>query len=160
VNLGSLTRRLPSLPSGWLGSERRHRRFWVHEGRAHIEVRTVSRPGSEPVAERVREACTRLEGVHWAEVNGVVGRVVVAFDPETADVGAILDAVAEVEDAEGVADEPFESARAEHPGDRDSLRAAGFALAADVAAMGLAFTGSVLRETPIPAEVSAVFGFA
>ncbi|MGZ4707186.1 MAG: HAD-IC family P-type ATPase [Acidimicrobiales bacterium] len=159
MKIESLNRLLPSLPFDWWSDGRRHRRYWAGDGKAHIEVKTASRPGSEQFTSRLKDAVERLEGVDWAEVNGVAGRLVVAFDPESIDVGELVDAVTEVEDAAGVGDARFSHARSEHPGDRDSLRAAGLTLVADLAGMGLAATSSLLRATPIPTELGAVFGF-
>ena len=155
-----LSRFLPPW-SGLLPSlGRRHRRAWVGDGRAHIEVRASSRPGSEPLAERLKGRLEQVEGVDWAEVNGVVGRVVVAFDPGSTDVDAVLDAVEEVEQAAGVEGEHFSHTRVEHPGDGESAQAAALGLAADVAGLGLSVTGRVLNRLPLPSEIGAVVTFA
>jgi cation-transporting ATPase I len=56
---------------------RRQRRYWIGHGRAHIEVRDVHRLENVDLARRMEDELARLNGVDWAEVNVVLGRVVV-----------------------------------------------------------------------------------
>jgi cation-transporting ATPase I len=82
---------------------RAHRRTWVGNGRAHIEVRAVHRGDGRLLARRVERDLQALEGVDWAEVNAVLGRVVAAFDGDVTTVDAL---VATVEAAEAAARRP------------------------------------------------------
>ena len=88
---------------------RRHRRYWVGDGKAHIEVRAARRPGSERFARQLEAALGRLNGVDWAQVNAVVGRVVVAFDGEAVDSSEILKTIEGVEEAHDLDEERFGS---------------------------------------------------
>ena len=106
------------LPVRWTRSGRRHRRAWVGDGKAHIEVRAATRPGSEPVARHLEAALECVEGVHWAEVNAVVGRVVVAFDGDAVETDDLIEVIEEIEEAHGTHRERFGFDRADHPGDR------------------------------------------
>ena len=65
-----------------LSPGRRRRRSWIGDGKAHIEVRGVSDPKRKSLARDVERALHAVEGVQWAQVNSVAGRVVVAFDPD------------------------------------------------------------------------------
>lgn len=125
-------------------------------GRAHIEVRTATRPGSESLARQLEAALNRLEGVHWVEVNAIIGRVAVAFDGDAANVEDVLGVVESVEEATGVAGEPFSFDRPDHPGDPEPVRRAVAGLVADVAGIGMGVFGSVLRSTPIPVELAGI----
>jgi len=58
------------------------RRLWVQAGRAHIEARGVHRADSEPLIAALEGALRAVEGVHWAEVNPVLARIVVVFDAD------------------------------------------------------------------------------
>ena len=145
-----------SLPSN---RGRRRRRCWVGDGKAHIEVKTARREGSEELHERLRRELERLEGVHWAEVNAIAGRVVVAFDGESTDPADLVDVIEAVEEAHGVEGERFSHDATEHPGDGETIRRAVFALGADALAVGVSFAGVLLRSTPIPIEVGSVASF-
>src|ERR1700733_2982579 len=103
-------------PSGAPGG-RRHRRYWVGDGKAHIEVRAARRLGSERFARQLEGALARLQGVNWAHVNAVVGRVVVAFDGEAIDSSALLETIEAVEAAHDVDDVRFEFDRPDFPCD-------------------------------------------
>ena len=54
------------------------------------------------MAEHLRSALQAMKGVHWAEVNGVLGRVVVAFEEGEVDPDELVDLVAEIEEAHAV----------------------------------------------------------
>ena len=138
------------------GSGRRHRRIWVGRDRAHIEVKGVHRAGLDDLARYVEKALQELPSVHWAQVNAVVGSVVVAFDPGGADVDDLVDAVEAVEDVHGMRDERFPVDRPEHPADIEPLRRNAIAAAADVVGLGVSLFGRVLELTPIPAEVASI----
>ncbi|MDQ6697761.1 MAG: HAD-IC family P-type ATPase [Actinomycetota bacterium] len=137
-------------------SGRRHRRAWTTRGKAHIEVKTLTRPGSEPVARHLERALTAVQGVHWAEVNAVLGRVVVAFEHDQVGVDDLVTVVEGVEEAHQVHRERFSFDRPDHPGDREPFARAMTALVADGAGMALGVFGSVLRSTPLPVELASV----
>ncbi len=97
-----------------------------------------------------------MEGVNWAAVNGVAGRLIVQFDADQLDIGDLLDVVTTIEEAHGANDERFSHDRTEHPGDGESVRRSAIELAADVAGIGASFTGMLLRATPLPIELAAI----
>jgi cation-transporting ATPase I len=90
-----------------LSPGRRHRRMWVSEGRAHIEVRAVHRPAHDQLVKDLEAALNAIEGVDWAQVNVVLGRVVVVFDPEGPTVDDLVEEIEGIEEAHEVEDERF-----------------------------------------------------
>jgi len=108
------------------------------------------------MSRRVEAALERLEGVHWAEVNAVTGRVVVAFDGDALALDDLVEVVDGVEEAHDVHGERFPHDRAEHPGDVEPLHRNLVALGADVAGIGVSVFGQLLRATPVPAELATV----
>jgi cation-transporting ATPase I len=139
-----------------LGSGRRRRRVWAGRGKAHIEVRGVHRAGMEALARDVERALHAAEGVHWAQVNAVTGRVVVAFDPDGPSVDDLVGIVEGVEEAHDVEDERFPRERPEHPGDVEPLRRQAVAIGADVVALGGSLFGQFLRAAPFPVELGSL----
>jgi cation-transporting ATPase I len=128
----------------------------VGNGRAHIEVRGVHIPGRGPLTGQVESALERVEGVDWAEVNAVIGRVVVAFDGDAVDVDDLVGVVTAAEEAAGVGGERFPAGRPEHPWDVEALRRNLIAMAADVVGLGVSGFGQVLQRSPLPAELASV----
>ena len=139
-----------------LGPDRRRRRVWAADGKAHIEVRGVHLPGRKDLARDVERALHAAEGVHWAQVNVVTGRVIVAFDPDGPSVDDLVDVVEAVEEAHDVDDERFPHGRPEHPGDVEPLRRQAISVAADVAALGGSVLGQFLRAAPVPVELGSL----
>ncbi|MET9023921.1 cation-transporting P-type ATPase [Actinopolymorpha sp. NPDC004070] len=152
-------------PGSWPRRGRTTRRWWAGNGRAHVEVRGVERPGSGHLAEEFEHAVRALPGVHRAWVNAVLGRVVVEYDrnddadgdgaqPEVqAEVLAeVMDALATVERRHRLAGEPFPQ-RPDHPGDVEPRQWQLLAFGADVAALGFSVAGRALRIARLPAEV-------
>ncbi len=138
---------------------RRKRRIWAGNGRVHIEVRGIERPDSERFVHGLEKALSAVEGVHWAEVNVIAGRVVAAYDGDGVDVGDLVDVVEAVEDAHGARGAPFPATRPEHPADPEPLQRDLVALGADVLGLGVSIFGQVLRATPFPGEVAAAISF-
>src|SRR5450755_110224 len=93
---------------GWLGNSegRRQRRTTVSADghRLHIEVRGAHRPDRARLVSEVKRTLAKLDGVDWAEVDAVVGRAVVCFDPETVGIGEVIAAIEAVEAVHGAAD--------------------------------------------------------
>ena len=143
-----------------LNPGRRQRRVWVGDGRAHIEVRAVHRPGHEDVARHLEHVLQDVEGVHWAQVNAVVGRVVVMFDPDGPSLDDLLDVVDGVEEAHDISNERFPHDRPEHPGDIEPIRRNAIALGADVLGLGASVLGQLLRVVPFPVEIVSLVSLA
>ena len=75
---------------------RRHRRVASSAGVLHIEVRAGRRPGSEAMLRRLHKELAAAQGVNWAEVDGILGRVVVSFDDDAIEPDDIVDMVTAV----------------------------------------------------------------
>lgn len=139
-----------------LNPGRRHRRMWASEGRAHIEVRAVHRSGTGQLVKDLEAALSAVEGVRWAQVNAVLGRVVVVFDPDGPTADDLIEVIEGIEEAHDIGDERFPHERPEHPGDLGPLRRDTIALAADVLGLGASVFGQVLRATPFPIELASL----
>jgi cation-transporting ATPase I len=126
--------------------ERRHRRVWVDGGHAHVELAEPAAAGGPEVRRSLRQQLERLEGVEWATVNEVAGRVLVAFDRRRLRVEDVVGVVTSIERARG--GRQVFSRHDEHPADLEPLLAAIATAAVDAAAIGVAIAGKVL---PVPA---------
>ncbi|MGY2128509.1 HAD-IC family P-type ATPase [Blastococcus sp. SYSU DS0617] len=126
--------------------EARHtRRVWGDRDRIQIEVEA---PADEEPAEArrsLRRHLERLEGVEWATVNDVLGRVLVAVDTRRVGVDDVIGVVTEVEQARG-GTHVFPQ-RPDHPADLEPLLAATVSAAIDTAALGVATAAKYL---PVP----------
>ncbi|MHB8262571.1 MAG: HAD-IC family P-type ATPase [Acidimicrobiales bacterium] len=147
------------LVDGWF-SGRKHRRAWVGNGRAHIEVRASRRQGLTDFTRHVERALGAVDGVQWAEINAITGQVVVAFDPDSSGLDDLVDVVEGVEEAHGLHKERFSYDLPEHPGDIESIRRNAIALGADVAGLGVSVFGQVLSLTPLPGEIASIVALA
>ncbi|MGY1625046.1 cation-translocating P-type ATPase [Geodermatophilus sp. SYSU D00965] len=125
---------------------RHTRRVWADRGHVQLEVCAPSVEEQPEVRRALRRQLERLEGVQWATVNDVVGRVFVAFDERRVGIGDVVGAVTAIEQARGGAQVFPESV--EHPADLEPLLAAAVAAAVDTASVGVAYLAKVL---PIPA---------
>ena len=138
----------------------RRRRQWTGHGRAHIEVKGVHRPENADLARRVEDELARLKGVHWAEVNPVVGRVVVAFDDRQLDVDDLIEVIEGTEEAYGVASERFPSDRPDHPADAEAVLRQIYAIGTEILGVGLGLAARVIRTDPLLSEVAYVISLA
>ncbi|MBL3670564.1 cation-translocating P-type ATPase [Streptomyces sp. M2CJ-2] len=131
------------------GEDRGHRRVWARSGRAHIEVRGLNGRGErhERLAREVTGALREVQGVAWAEVNAVLGQVVVGAEGDRLDVDGLLELVESVEEAHGCGGEPFAGDRPHPPFDTVPAVLAGASLVAD--SFGL-LVAAVRRVTPLP----------
>jgi cation-transporting ATPase I len=137
-----------------LGSRPVHRTV---PGHSHIPVRGVRAPGAESFAKALQDTLTGLAGVSRAEVNGVLGHVLVVHDAEVR-APALVAAVEDVERRYGVGRAPFTGAA--HPADGQAILREAALAAADLAGCGLAVTGRVLRAVPLPPGVPAALALA
>lgn len=140
---------------GRMGPRRWHRRVWARRGRAHIEVHGIGEPGCEEMCTALERRLSGIEGVHWAQVIPVLGRAVVAFDPDGPTLEDLIDIVEGIEDEHRTRTEPFPADRPEHPGDTEPMRRNAIALGADALALGGSLFGQLLQLTPIPAELAS-----
>jgi cation-transporting ATPase I len=124
---------------------RHRRRVWADHGHAHVELAAPSAEDAPAVRQALRRELERLEGVQWATVNDVVGRVLVAFDERRVGVEDVVGVVTAVEQARG-GRQVFPQ-HEDHPGDLEPLLAAAVAAAVDLAALGVALGA---RRLPVP----------
>ncbi|WP_106276346.1 HAD-IC family P-type ATPase [Geodermatophilus tzadiensis] len=124
---------------------RRTPRVWAGPGVVQVEVPEPA-PDAPPDAGRtLRERLESLEGVRWAAVNEVVGRVLVAVDEGRVGVDDVVDTVGALHEA--VAGDAGLPEREDHPADLEPVLAALTSATADLLAVGLAALG---RVTPVP----------
>ncbi|NMO93089.1 cation transporter [Actinomycetospora sp. TBRC 11914] len=143
-----------------VGSGRRRRHVWTRPGHAHIEVRGLTGHGTthRRVAHAAETAVGRLRGVRWADVNGVTGQLLVAFDPDAVTLERLVAVVEASEQAVSTDDEEFPWSRPNHPADPAPLVASSVALAGDVLGMGAATAMWLARAPALPNGVRAVVG--
>ncbi len=140
---------------------RKNRRVWVKDGRAHIEVRGVHEPERAVMARMLEKTLRNVEGVDWAEVNGVLGRVVVMFDPEEGpSIDDLVDLIEDVEDMHEVGEQPFPHEKPDHPADIEPIIHTAVTLGADVVGIGVSVAEQALHLVPLPAEVPTIVSFA
>ncbi|MFB4309369.1 HAD-IC family P-type ATPase [Actinomadura sp. GTD37] len=137
------------------------RRVWSHRGRAHIQVNGLSGggPRHRRYVRTLTEALRRLDGVNWAEVNAVTGSILVAYAEHEVDLGTLVAAVQDVEDAHHAVRSP-EGAHVRPPDDEMAWTAAASALVADCAGMAGAVAGRLLGLPPAPSPVRAAVSAA
>ncbi|TYP90805.1 cation-translocating P-type ATPase [Blastococcus xanthinilyticus] len=125
---------------------RHTRRVWGDRDRLQIEVEAPTDDDAPAARSALRSRLERLEGVEWATVNDVVGRVMVAVDARRVGVEDVVGVVTEIEQARGGTG--VYPQRPDHPADLEPLLAAVLAAAVDTAAFGVATAAKYL---PIPA---------
>src|SRR5207247_2003414 len=117
----------------------RSRRSWTNEERAHLELRALEPGELAGFAGEVEAALSALDAVHWVEVNGYLGRAVVAFDAGAVTVADLVAALEAVETACGFAARPFPSQLETHPADVEPLLREAAKVGADVVSLAVAF---------------------
>ncbi|GGO12643.1 haloacid dehalogenase [Microbispora rosea subsp. aerata] len=122
-------------------------------GGVRIDLRGIGRPGSEAAAHLLEERLEAVTGVERAEVNGRIGAVFVACDPERVDRDKLLAVAVELDEQEEHAHESPVHLVEEHL--RSTVR-----LTAGVAGIGLIFLGKAIRAPQLPAAVPALLQLA
>jgi cation-transporting ATPase I len=125
---------------------RHTRRVFHDEGHVQVEIAAPGADGRSEMRRALRRHLERLEGVEWASVNDVVGRVLVAIDDRRVTVEEVVDVVAAVEQARG--GRQLFPQREDHPADLEPLLAALATAAVDTVAVGVA---AVAKLLPVPA---------
>ncbi|HEX9033042.1 MAG TPA: HAD-IC family P-type ATPase [Streptosporangiaceae bacterium] len=156
--LSAIAQRIP------LSAGRPQRRRWMGNGRAHIEVKGVHRPENAPAARQVEAELSGRDGVDWARVNDIAGRVIVAFDDQQVSVDDLVDIIEGVEEAHDLADERFPHDRPDHPGDSEPVQRQIYAIGADIGGLGLGLAGQLTfgqfgglaRRNPLVGEVASL----
>ncbi|MDD7939879.1 cation-transporting P-type ATPase [Actinomycetospora lutea] len=140
-------------------SRHRGRRVWRGAGRVQIGVPAAVRESGTELARAVEKALAAHPQVEWATVNATLGAVVVgllsegdgpAGLPDDAVVDDLVDLVEILEEREG--DHAVALAGTASIG---PAQQAFTVLAADIAGLGVAAIGRVLRRTPLPTELAS-----
>lgn len=131
----------------------RRRRVWATRGRVHVELAAATLDAPDEVRRTLRRRLERLDGVEWATVYDIVGRVAVAFDDRRISADDVVREVTAFERARG---EQIFVRREEHPADLEPLVAAAVMLLADAAAVGAAYAGKGLRWPALTRHATAV----
>ncbi|QTT77048.1 cation-translocating P-type ATPase [Streptomyces mobaraensis NBRC 13819 = DSM 40847] len=130
------------------GRDRTRRRMWTGGGRIHLEVRGLGRgERHDRLAATLCEALQRLEGVNWAEVNAVLGHLVIDADEDRLDPADVLELVEGLEE-EHLAAGAFDADRPRPPFDTVPATLTKVALAADCVGLVCA---TARRLSPLPA---------
>lgn len=136
--------------------QRSHRRLWLKNGRAHIEIKGMESKDFESLCRKIERDLNNLSGVNWAEVNPLVGRVIVDFSISKIDLDAIVEIVEQAESQLGYSKEGFDLKRPEYPGDLEPIIREISAIVADVGGIGFSLFGRVLQSSPIPIELASI----
>ncbi|MGH4008329.1 MAG: HAD-IC family P-type ATPase [Pseudonocardiaceae bacterium] len=136
------------------------RHGWSTDGRVHLEVRGVDRPGSEQLADDVERRLYAVPGVHRVEVNAVLGRVLVGFDEQQAGRAELIAAIEEAERAHPAAGGPGPAQTWQHPSDPRPLGWEMVVLAGQLAGAALSVTGRMIRLPRLPDAVPAAVSLA
>ncbi|WP_433499082.1 HAD-IC family P-type ATPase [Sphaerimonospora sp. CA-214678] len=121
----------------------------VCPGGLRIDLNGIGGPGTEGAAERLEDRLGGLPGVEHAEVNGRLGCVFVACDPDAVDRDRLLEITAELDAQEEHAHESRVRLVEEHA--RATIR-----FASGVTALGLIFAARAVRLPRLPAAVPAL----
>ncbi|KAA5834502.1 cation-translocating P-type ATPase [Saccharopolyspora hirsuta] len=134
------------------------RRVWIGRRRSHLEMLGVHRPGTEAAARDVEARILAAEGVRSAEVNAVLGRVVVEHDPEVVDVAVLSRVIAEVEREHGL--DGASPRNTAHPANSEAVLRDVGALVVGLVGLGYSAVGALLpvrtMSPLVPAVVSLV----
>jgi len=145
----------------------RGRRVWRGAGRVQVGVPAVTRESGAELARAIEKALAAHPQVEWAAVNATLGAVVVGVLTEDEAPGLPApDLVDDLVDLVEVLEERDHAERGEDatwpdPGSASAGAAqqAFVALAADLAGLGAAALGRVLRRTPLPGEIASAATF-
>jgi cation-transporting ATPase I len=129
---------------------------WTSGDSTHVEVRGVHEPGAEPHAEALRERLMSRPGVQDAQVNAVLGRVVVEHDPDVIASDEVAAAVTSIERDLGLDDRGQAPASSSHPANKGARRREFTAMAAGAAGFSMSLVGGVLPVDVLPPVIPAL----
>jgi cation-transporting P-type ATPase I len=132
------------------------RRIWTSGERTHIEVRGVHEPGTEEAAQDLSQRLTALDGVRDAQVNAVLGRVVVTHDPDVIRGAELARVVEKAERDWEIHDRGPAPASAAHPANLGPTVREAVALATNAVGATYAVLGRALPVGLLPPVLPAV----
>jgi cation-transporting P-type ATPase I len=140
-----------------------HRRVWEDEQHTHaqIEVRGIEDPAAAGLRQRLALALRRFDGVRWAEVNAITGRVAVAFDGGESTLDALIELIESLETSHRSRHETTRPGwdtdeRAEHPADDEPVHRVVAIMAGDTLSLGWTLFGRLTRMPRLPAEYAGL----
>ncbi|HET9117807.1 MAG TPA: hypothetical protein VFN75_07005 [Pseudonocardiaceae bacterium] len=145
---------------GLLDAVRPGRQVWYAEDRVHLEVPGVDQPGSEELADEVERQLHAVPGVHRAEVNAVLGRVVVHCDRRHASRTDLVNAIEEAERAHPATHGSGPAQPLQHPSDPRPLAWEIAVLVGQLAGAALSVTGRIVRFPRLPTLIPAAVSLA
>jgi cation-transporting ATPase I len=151
-NLATLVAKITSPVTGALQvlSTPGSRRVWGSDGRSHIEVKGLHRPGTTEAAHALRQRLVEHDGVHGAEINAALGRVVVSHDPDVISPSELAHVVGDVERELGLHEQEPAPIGAHHPANPGPLVRDIAALGTSLLGLGLSVLGRVLPDVLPP----------
>ena len=114
-------------------------------GRVHVPLRGVHHPDAQPAAQRVETWLRSQDGVQRAEVNAVLGHVMVEYDPGRLTVRDITALVARAEEDCGLAGEPRLPPPHTHPAAAGPVLLEAVFAALHLAGLGYTAVGRAVR---------------
>jgi cation-transporting ATPase I len=133
-----------------------NRRVSSREHRTHLEARGIHAPRNARAAQALEHRLTELDGVHHAEVNAVLGRVVVDHDPDVASASDLTRVVADVEREHGLERADTAPGSVHHPGNSGPLVREAGALGLTVLGLGYSAATALIPVRVLPPVVPAV----
>lgn len=133
---------------------RTSRRSWSGSGRVWLEVRGLEDGDGDGLATAVLSAVRQLPGVHRAELNRTLGRLIVAVPADGPTVAELSEVVAQAEQAH-VQGSGRRGRAAYLPGDGVLVAGRALAVAADALGLAAAVTGRALRLPKLSGAVAA-----
>ncbi|MFY1632045.1 HAD-IC family P-type ATPase [Solwaraspora sp. WMMB335] len=124
------------------------RHAWAYDGHAHLEVSTDEYGQVVGDVQRMEQALTAVDGVHWAAFNGALCRMVVRFDPGQISGSRLVDVLAGAE-----RDSAGRPTGGTHV---DASVGNAVSLAGDLIGAGIGALGRVLRLPAMPNEIAAL----
>jgi cation-transporting P-type ATPase I len=142
-----------------------HRRVWEDEEQQHaqIEVQGIRDPEAVDLRRGLSRQLKRLDGVRWAEVNALTGKVAVAFEGGGPTLASLIDAVEGLEELHGARQETGRPGwdtddRAEHPADDEPVHRVVALMVGDVLSLGWTLAGRAARLARVPVEYAGLVG--
>jgi cation-transporting P-type ATPase I len=142
-----------------------HRRVWEDEEHQHaqIEVQGIRDPEAVDLRRGLSRQLKRLDGVRWAEVNALTGKVAVAFEGGGPTLATLIDAVEGLEELHAAGQETSRPGwdtddRAEHPADDEPVHRVVALMVGDVLSLGWTLAGRAARLARVPVEYAGLVG--
>jgi cation-transporting P-type ATPase I len=124
------------------------RRIYHADGRAHLELRTHDPIDLEAFSDAVAQAFAEMPGVHWTEINAVLGRLVIAYDEDICSVEMLVRILENVEGRFHLDEQPLVNGGPDHPGDAEPIARTMVRIGADALGVVLGTTLRMVRKEP------------